>query len=458
MKQDPTNNNANTIAPKRCAIYTRKSTEEGLEMEFNSLDAQREACECYIASQKHEGWLLLDDHFDDGGFTGGNMERPALKRLIQAIELGLIDIVVVYKVDRLSRSLADFAKLISLFDTHHISFVSVTQQFNTTTSMGRLTLNILLSFAQFEREVIGERVRDKFAASKRKGLWMGGTVPLGYDVIDKQLQINETEAASVRALFDLFLKTKSPTKMVQPLVNLGIVSKQRTTKKGNLVGGAPLDIGAIYKILNNPVYIGKTQYKNELYDGRHQAIVTQETWEATQQLLRQRAVVKKREAKPEQRAVLSGLLKCSGCLSSMTPVHTTKCRGKKRYRYYAATGYKQGRCPDCPIKQISAGEIETLVLQHIQTVFATPEMILDTWIAAKHVDDSITETDIRHALTEIAPIWQALFPAEQKRLLNLLLTQVVLHPNHLDVQLRCNGIHNLAQQLQKAGEKSCKQQ
>ena len=395
-------------------------------------------------------------------FTGGNMERPALKRLIQAIELGLIDIVVVYKVDRLSRSLADFAKLISLFDTHNISFVSVTQQFNTTTSMGRLTLNILLSFAQFEREVIGERVRDKFAASKRKGLWMGGTVPLGYDVIDKQLQINETEATRVRALFDLFLKTKSPTKMVQPLANLGIVSKQRTTKKGKLVGGAPLDIGAIYKILNNPVYIGKTQYKNERYDGRHQAIVTQETWEATQQLLRQRAVMKKREAKPEQRAVLSGLLKCSGCLSAMTPVHTTKCRGKKRYRYYAATGYKQGRCPDCPIKQISAGVIETLVLQHIQTVFATPEMILESWIAAKHVDDSITETDVRHALTEIAPIWQALFPAEQKRLLNLLLTQVVLHPEHLDIQIRTNGIHNLAMQLRETHspqpESPCKQQ
>ncbi len=461
MKRNTTNNDANTVTPKRCAIYTRKSTEEGLEQAFNSLDAQRDACECYIASQKHEGWLLLDDHYDDGGFTGGNMERPALKRLIQDIEQGLIDIVVVYKVDRLSRSLADFAMLITLFDTHTISFVSVTQQFNTTTSMGRLTLNILLSFAQFEREVIGERVRDKFAASKRKGLWMGGVVPLGYDVKDRQLHINPDEAANVHTLFALFLKTQSPTQMVKPLADMNIKSKQRITKKGKTVGGVALDIGGIYKILNNPVYIGKTTYKNELYEGRHEAIITQDMWEATQTLLQARAPKTTTQTKREQRALLSGLLKCSGCLSAMTPVHTTKCQGKKRYRYYAATGYKQGRCKECPTKQINAGEIERHVLQHIQTVFATPEMILDTWKAAKQIDDTVTDNEVRQALTNIAPIWQSLFPGEQKRLLDLLLTQVILHTDHLDIQIRINGIHNLARQLLCAhpsqGQSPCKQ-
>ncbi len=460
MKRNTTNNDANTVTPKRCAIYTRKSTEEGLEQTFNSLDAQREACECYIASQKHEGWLLLDAHYDDGGFTGGNMERPALKRLMQEIEQGFIDIVVVYKVDRLSRSLADFARLVSLFDTHTISFVSVTQQFNTTTSMGRLTLNILLSFAQFEREVIGERVRDKYAASKRKGLWMGGVVPLGYDVNDRQLQINEDEANIIRTLFELFLKTQSPTQMVKPLADMGVKSKQRTTKKGKTVGGVPLDIGGIYKILNNPIYIGKTQYKDELYDGRHQAIITQATWEATQALLRRRAIKPTTQTKRGQRAVLSGLLKCSGCLSAMTPVHTTKCQGKKLYRYYAATGYKQGRCPACPVKQINAGEIETRVLQHIQSVLTTPDCILDTWKATKQLDETITDNDVRQALSDIAPVWQSLFPAEQKRLLELLLTQVVLHPDYLDIQVRVNGINNLAQQLrchnQPPVETTCK--
>ncbi len=446
MKRNTTNNDANTVTPKRCAIYTRKSTEEGLEQAFNSLDAQRDACECYIASQKHEGWLLLDDHYDDGGFTGGNMERPALKRLMQAIEQGFIDIVVVYKVDRLSRSLADFAKLISLFDAHTLSFVSVTQQFNTTSSMGRLTLNILLSFAQFEREMIGERVRDKFTASKRKGLWMGGVVPLGYDVKDRHLQINDIEANTVRVIFDLFLKTQSPTQMVKPLADMGIVSKQRITKKGKTVGGTLFDIGGIYKILNNPIYIGKTKCKDELYDGRHQAIITQETWEATQDLLRHRAVKTNTQTKRGQRAVLSGLLKCSGCLSAMTPVHTTKCQGKKLYRYYAATGYKQGRCPECPIKQINAGEIETRVLQQLQTVLTAPEIILESWKAAKQIDNAITEYDVRQALSDIAPVWQSLFPAEQKRLLELLLAQVVLHPDYLDIQVKINGINNLAQQ------------
>ena len=276
-----------TIQKTRCAIYTRKSTEEGLDMEFNSLDAQREACDAYIASQKHEGWVHVPDIYDDGGFTGGNMERPALKRLINDIKHKKIDTIVVYKVDRLSRSLSDFAKLIDLFDEYNVSFVSVTQQFNTTTSMGRLTLNILLSFAQFEREVIGERIRDKFAASKRKGMWMGGVTPLGYVVKDRNLLIEPTEAKSVRQIFERFLMIRSVTTLVRELPKLGIVSKKRTTKSGKIIGGAPLYKASIYKILTNPIYIGKIKHKDKIYDGRHEAIISQEIWDRVQEALQE---------------------------------------------------------------------------------------------------------------------------------------------------------------------------
>jgi len=267
-----------TTPKKRCAIYTRKSTEEGLDMEFNSLDAQREACESYIASQKHEGWFQLPDNYNDGGFTSGNMDRPALKRLMDDIKSGLIDTVVVYKVDRLSRSLADFAKLIELFDEHKVSFVSVTQQFNTTTSMGRLTLNILLSFAQFEREVIGERIRDKLAASKRKGMWMGGVTPMGYVVKNRELVIEPDEAEGIRKIFDLFLMTKSPTEMAKMLPRMGVLSKRRMTKSGRILGGQAFDKGGLYKILQNPIYIGKIKHKDQIYEGRHDAIIDMETW------------------------------------------------------------------------------------------------------------------------------------------------------------------------------------
>lgn len=322
-------------------------------MEFNSLDAQREACEAYIASQKHEGWIMLPDDYDDGGFTGGNMDRPALKRLVSDIKNGLIDTVVVYKVDRLSRSLGDFAKLIDLFDEHKVSFVSVTQQFNTTTSMGRLTLNILLSFAQFEREVIGERIRDKFAASKRKGMWMGGVTPMGYEVRDRQLHINKEEAKAVKAIFEHFVMLRSVTILARELPAMGILSKKRMAKNGREFGGTPLDKGAIYKILNNPIYIGKIRHKEKIYDGRHEAIISDDLWERAhntmQQSPRERAVSTKRRTK----AVLCGVLRCGGCNSSMTPCHTKK-KGGKLYRYYGAVNYKKGGCPDCPIKQVTA--------------------------------------------------------------------------------------------------------
>ncbi|TPQ52670.1 resolvase, partial [Prosthecomicrobium hirschii] len=256
------------VLKRRCAVYTRKSSEEGLDMEFNSLDAQREACEAYIASQKAEGWILVRDRYDDGGISGGTLERPALQRLLADIEEGLVDIVVVYKIDRLSRALMDFAKLVEVFDRNDVTFVSVTQSFNTTTSMGRLTLNILLSFAQFEREVIGERIRDKFAASRRRGMWMGGHPPLGYDVRDRKLIINPAEAEAVRSLFERFVTVGSATTLAKALVAEGVTSKR----------GRPIDKGFLYKTLNNRVYLGEAVHKGTAYPGEHAAIVTPELW------------------------------------------------------------------------------------------------------------------------------------------------------------------------------------
>ncbi|HEV2464485.1 MAG TPA: recombinase family protein [Acidobacteriaceae bacterium] len=262
----------------RCAIYTRKSSEEGLEQSFNSLDAQREACQAYVLSQRQEGWRALEIHYDDGGYSGGSMERPALKRLLADIDAKRIDTVVVYKVDRLTRSLADFAKIIEVFDARGVSFVSVTQQFNTTSSMGRLTLNVLLSFAQFEREVTGERIRDKIAASKRKGMWMGGRVPLGYELKDRRLMIHKQEADQVREIFRLYLEIGCVRKLKAKLDASGIASKVRISRTGRKSGGATYSRGALYKILGNRIYLGEVPHKESSYAGEHQAIINSELW------------------------------------------------------------------------------------------------------------------------------------------------------------------------------------
>ena len=268
----------NTKPILRCAIYTRKSSEEGLDQDFNSLHAQREACAAYIASQKHEGWQAVKTHYDDGGFSGGNMERPALKQLLEDIEAGKVNVVIVYKVDRLTRSLTDFAKIIERFDKHSVSFVSVTQQFNTTSSMGRLTLNVLLSFAQFEREVTSERIRDKIAASKKKGMWMGGFIPLGYDVKNRKLLINAKEAQTVQYIYRRYLELGCVRLLKEDLDRQGIHSKVRGQK-----GGCSFSRGILYKILSNPIYIGQIRHKGTCHPGQHEAIIDQELWEQVQQ-------------------------------------------------------------------------------------------------------------------------------------------------------------------------------
>src|SRR5712664_2395989 len=276
-------------AIRRCAVYTRKSSEDGLEQDLNSLHAQREACEAFIKSQQGEGWRLVKTAYDDGGLSGGNMERPALQRLLEDIRHGLIDVVVVYKVDRLTRSLADFAKMVEVFDAQGVSFVAVTQQFNTTTSMGRLTLNVLLSFAQFEREVTGERIRDKIAASKRKGIWMGGCPSIGYDVRDRRLVVNQAEATTVRQIYHRYLEVGSVPKLKKALDRDGVVSKIRVSRKGIRSGGRSFSRGALYELLFNPIYIGEIRHKRERHPGQHEAILERELWDKVQQRLIDRA-------------------------------------------------------------------------------------------------------------------------------------------------------------------------
>ncbi len=342
----------------RCAVYTRKSSEEGLEQSFNSLHAQREACEAYIASQKHEGWQLIPTAYDDGGFSGGSMERPGLKALLADVEAGLVDTVVVYKVDRLTRALSDFARMVDRFDARCVSFVSVTQAFNTTTSMGRLTLNVLLSFAQFEREVTGERIRDKIAASKAKGMWMGGAVPLGYDVVERMLVINEAEAAEVRKLFQLYLKHRSVDDLAAAADKAQIRSKRRIAANGNTTGGTRLGRGSLYSILANPIYAGEIGHKGKRYPGQHTRIVPAELYESVQRLLE----TNRRKARGTMSAgaglILSSLVQDADG-QRMTATHTGKAN--RRYCYYASAATR-----------VPAGDLDSLVLTALEQTLASP--------------------------------------------------------------------------------------
>jgi DNA invertase Pin-like site-specific DNA recombinase len=321
------------VEVKRCAVYTRKSSEEGLEQDFNSLHAQREACEAFIKSQAGEGWRLLRTAYDDGGFSGGTMARPALQQLLEDIRQKRVDVIVVYKVDRLTRSLADFAKMVEAVDQHSASFVAVTQQFNTTTSMGRLTLNVLLSFAQFEREVTGERIRDKIAASKKKGLWMGGTVPLGYDVVERRLVINPPEAETVRAIYKRYLEVGSIRLLKQDLEDHGVVSKRRFSKAGHQSGGVAFSRGALYELLANPIYVGEIRHRKDCHPGQHEAVLDRKLWDQVQQQLSQKAAHPRGQATSAMANLLAGKL-FDEAGQPLYVSGTTKAR--RRYRYYVS--------------------------------------------------------------------------------------------------------------------------
>ena len=426
-------------APKRrlrCAIYTRKSSEEGLDMEFNSLDAQRESCEAYIASQRAEGWACMREHYDDGGFSGGTLDRPGLKTLIEDIEDGLVDVVVVYKIDRLSRSLMDFSRLVEVFDKHGVTFISITQSFNTTTSMGRLTLNILLSFAQFEREVTGERIRDKFAASRAKGMWMGGFVPMGYDVVDRKLIVNEPEAATVRHMFQRFVELGSATILTRELVANHVLNKR----------GKPVDKGFLYKLFRNRLYLGEAVHKGTSYPGEHQAIIDQPLWDKVHAILQESPRQRAANTRTQTPALLKGLIFTDRGIA-MTPTVTKK--GSRHYRYYTSMDAIRNRAGEGTdgFVRLNAGMVEGAVIQHIRELLRSPEVVTRAVASAKAKDPEADETDVVTALANFDKLWESLFPAEQARTARILINRVTVSQQGLTVDLRTEGLGSIIRDM-----------
>jgi site-specific DNA recombinase len=416
----------------RCAIYTRKSSEEGLEQAFNSLDAQREACAAFILSQKHEGWTVLPTEYDDGGFSGGTMDRPALQRLLGDIGTGKVDVVVVYKIDRLTRSLFDFAKIVEAFDAKGVSFVSITQQFNTSTSMGRLTLNVLLSFAQFEREVAGERIRDKIAASKKRGMWMGGLPPLGYDVQNRKLVVNEEEARTVLHIFRRYVELRSVRALKIKLEEAGIRSKRRVLADGTPYGSHKLSRGALYLMLQNRIYRGEITHKGDAYPGEHPAIVDKAPWDQVQAILAENRVNREVGSYAKQPSLLAGLA-FDETGERLTPSHAVK-KGT-RYRYYVSRSLIVGAAKDqSKGRRIPAGNLESLVINRLRVFFADQGAILDA-IRDEHADGFGQNRLIARG-RQIAEELVTMAPDQTRAMLIALLSRVDIKPDRVEIKLR----------------------
>ncbi|WP_245481487.1 recombinase family protein [Bradyrhizobium sp. LVM 105] len=429
------NPGGSAVRKVRCAVYTRKSSEEGLDMDFNSLDAQRESCEAYIVSQRAEGWTAVSDRYDDGGFSGGTLERPALKRLLAAVQAGKIDVIVVYKIDRLSRSMLDFLNLVELFERHGVTFVSVTQSFNTKDAMGRMALNILVTFAQFERELIGERIRDKVAASRKRGKWMGGWTPLGYEVRDRKLLIHEADAGRVRSIFRRFVQLKSATLLARELV-----AANERTRYGHL-----LDKGVLYKILHNRVYLGEAVHKGTSYPGEHEAIIDRKLWDQVHAILKESPRKRANNSRAQTPALLKGLL-FGPDGAAMSPTHTRK--SGRLYRYYISqTALKQGRS-DCPVKLVPAAELERIIIDQVRLLLQTPEVIVQTWRALRKQSAEVSEAEVRSALLGFDELWDELFPAEQARIVELLIERIDMHAERMDITLKVQGLTSLSSELQ----------
>jgi len=424
------------VPPKRCAVYCRVSSDERLEQSFNSIDAQKEAGHAFIKSQAHAGWIAVADDYDDGGFSGGNMDRPALRRLMADIQMGKVDIVVVYKIDRLSRSLADFARMVDVFERHRISFSAVTQQINSATSLGRLMLNVLLSFAQFEREVTGERIRDKIAASKAKGLWMGGPLPLGYDVDNRQLVINEFEAKLVRRIFDDFVRLRSATLMIKAFSAQGVLTK----------GGRPFTKQAIYKMLHNRMYLGEIVHKGQSFPGQHQPIVTQDQWDAVHALIATDGFERRRDTNDRQRApvLLRGLLFSSDG-ERLVPSYTVK--KDKTYRYYTPIKYRRFGAWASHHGPLPAAPIEELVIQQVVAALSAPHIVQLVWARMQKIQPDLTEPQVVLPMRNLARLWRELFAAEQCRLAQLLIERVVVADGGLEIIWRDQGWQALAGEL-----------
>ena len=406
----------------RCAIYCRKSIEKGLDMEFNTLDAQREAGEAYIASQKANGWVCLPDHYDDGGFGGATLNRPGLQRLLKDCEDGKIDVIVVYKIDRLSRSLFDFAELSKQFEKWNVAFVSVTQEINTQTSAGRMMLNILMTFAQFEREMIATRIKDKMSATRKKGKWVGGQVPYGYNVVDKKLIVDQEKVPVVRRIFDRYIEIQSPKEIARELNADGIKT----------VRNKDWDRQRVYNILTNHTYVGEVFYEGQVYPGEHDAIIERMTWDTTQKFL---------QANPREKTLpyhvkdaLQGLIRCGHCNSAMIP--TSSRRWGRVYRYYTCLHDKEKIVTTCPIKAVPAGEIEGFVLDQMTPILKAPEVITEvgkqTGLKLKQVTD-IFENDFLSMLT----------PIEKKRLVQILVERVTINEDTINIEFRTENIKSI---------------
>jgi len=405
----------------RCAIYTRVSTDEKLGQDFNSLDAQREAAEAYVESQKAEGWVCLPDRYDDPGLSGATMERPALQQLLADVDEGRVDVIVVYKVDRLSRSLLDFSRIMERLDAQGVSFVSVTQQFNTTHSMGRLTLNILLSFAQFEREIIAERTRDKMSAARRKGKWIGGVPILGYDVAPEggRLVVNEGEAERVRDIFGLYLKHGSLIPTVQELDRRGWTNKRWVSKKGVERGGCAFLKNTLHGLLTNVTYTGRVRFQGDIFDGEHDAIIDADLWEKVQRRLKMNGHNGAKRQRNKYGALLRGILWCAPCGKPM--YHHYAQKGNRRYRYYRCTNTEKRGTATCPSGALPAPEIERFVVDELRSIGQDEAVISETLRAVRaETDDPIAEADLRAALASFDPVWTELTGVERTKLVRLL--------------------------------------
>jgi DNA invertase Pin-like site-specific DNA recombinase len=429
----------------RCAVYTRKSSEEGLDQEYNSIDAQRDAGHAYIASQRTEGWIAVADDYDDPAFSGGNMERPALKRLMADIEAGKIDVIVIYKIDRLTRSLADFSKMVEVFERQGVSFVSVTQQFNTTTSMGRLMLNVLLSFAQFEREVTGERIRDKIAASKRKGMWMGGIPPIGYDVANRRLIPNEAEAKTIAHIFQRFVELGSTTKLVKELRLDGVTSKAWTTQDGKVREGKPIDKGLIYKVLNNRTYLGELRHKELWYQAEHPPIITKSIWDDVHAILSTNGRVRATTTRAKTQYLLKGIVFGSDG-RAMSPFQTAKQNGR-RYRYYVPQRDIKEHAGASGLPRMPAAELESAVLEQLRGHLRSPDVVKEVLPQAQKYDPTLDEAIVTVAMKRLDDVWDQLFPGEQMRIVRLLVRQVNVSPNNMSMDLHPTGIQRLVLEL-----------
>lgn len=408
----------------RCAIYCRKSVEKGLDMEFNSLDAQREAAEAYIASQKANGWVCLPEHYDDGGVSGATLNRPALRKLLEDCEAGKVDVIVVYKIDRLSRSLFDFAELSRRFEKWNVAFVSVTQEINTKTSAGRMMLNILMTFAQFEREMTSTRIKDKMAATRKKGKWVGGKVPFGFRVEDKKLYLDDEKAPIVRRIFNRYLEIQSPKQIARELNAEGIVTQ--TGKKWT--------IASIYRILNNYTYAGLIFYEGQVYPGEHEAIIDCSSWEMTQYFLKENAPIKIKTKRLSSQAALAGIIRCGHCNCSMRP--TRSKRWGRTYNYYSCARDLDRGESICPVKSVPAGDIEKLVCDQVFQVVMSPEVISGvsrlTGLDPKNIREMFEHE-----------FWNELTPTEKQRLMQILVEHVTVNPDDVTVELRTQNMKSV---------------